>query len=106
MSETTTAEYNTSDDDFDLEKHIEECIQGSYNRLRPIIEKLAKSAEEKPYSTALKHYINVEKLSIELAQFALDYLAIQKGIVPQQRQPKLATQEQLEEVKEILLKLK
>ena len=39
MSETE-AKYITGSKEFDLEKHIEqELIQGSYNRIRPIIEK-------------------------------------------------------------------
>lgn len=48
MSETTE-EYTTTNDDFDLEKHIEqECIKGSYDRLLPVIQKVAKYAEENP----------------------------------------------------------
>ena len=106
MSETT-AEHNTSNDDFDLEKHIEqECIKGSYDRLLPVIQKIAGYAEQTPNTSNINRYVQLENLSLELSRLALDFLAIQKGIVPPQRQPKLATQEQLEEIKEMLLKLR
>lgn len=67
---------------------------------------MAENALNNLSSNALDDYIELEKLSLELSRLALDCLAIQKGIVPPQHQPKLATQEQLEEIKEILLKSK
>lgn len=43
MSETT-AEYRATDEN-DIQKHIEqECIFGSFNRLRPIIEAASKKS--------------------------------------------------------------
>lgn len=86
----------------DAENVICALLATSYERNQTA----AEDALTNPYSSVLDNYIVLERLSLELSQLALDCLAIQKGVVPQQRQPKLATREQLGEVKEILLKLK
>ena len=82
MSETA-AEYKTSkdEDEFDLQKHIEqELIKGSYDRLLPIIQKAAEYAESNSNKGNVESYAKLESLSLELARFALDYLAVKNGI--------------------------
>ena len=78
MSETTE-EYTTSNDDLDLEQHIEqECIQGSYQRFLPLIQELEEKLKTPDLSKAAKDtYL---KQYVELARFALDYLTVKKEI--------------------------
>ena len=101
MSEITEKD-TTTNGDFDLEKHIEqECIKGSYDRLLPVIQKIAEYALKNPNTGNVNGYVQLEKLSLELAQLALNYLAVQKGIAIEPPRP--ATREELEEIsKEIL----
>lgn len=79
MSETT-AEYRVKDES-DIQKHIEqECIFGSFNRLYPIIEAASKKVvEEMQGSKVLPNYIELERLALELARYALDYYEITKN---------------------------
>ena len=72
MSETT-AEYQVKNE-IDIRKHIEqECILGSFNRLQPILTAAAKSAKEHPaHEVSVNRYLELERLALELARFALD----------------------------------
>ena len=81
MSETA-AEYNVSKDTSDLEVYIDQkFIRESHDRLRPIIEATAKRLEAVPNSgDFFQRYVELEKLSLELARLALDYVAVQKGL--------------------------
>lgn len=80
MSETTE-KYTTTNDDFDLKTHIEqELIKGSYDRLLPIIKRVAKLAESNPPKDIVESYVQLESLSLELAQFALEYYAVKNEI--------------------------
>ena len=103
MSETA-AEYKTSKDEFDLQKHIEqELIKGSYDRLLPIIQKFAGYAESGPSSASdIATYAKLESLSLELARFALDYLAVKNGI--DTKQPKSTREKSLEKIETHLVK--
>ena len=95
----TAEKYTTTKDESDLEKHIEQaCIQESYDRLRLIIEEVAELAKENLSSSSyyFDKYVELEKLSLELARFTLDYLAVQKGIMI--KPPKPVTREELEEI--------
>ena len=77
MSETT-AEYQVKNET-DIRKHIEqECILGSFNRLRPIIEDVAKRAspDQQQNLRYVERYIELERLALELARYALDYYEI------------------------------
>ena len=77
MSETT-AEYGIKDE-FDIQKHIEqECILGSFKRLKPIIENIAQKSSpgEKNSSAYIAKYIELERLALDLARYALDYYEI------------------------------
>lgn len=79
MSETT-AEYNINQEDLNLSKHIEQkCILDSFNRLHPIIESMAQKAnpDESHYMRYMEKYIELERLSLDLARYALDYLIAQ-----------------------------
>ena len=70
-------QYNTSNDDFDLEKHIEqEIIKGSYDRLRLVLEYYKDTAENEIRNLDIKEYIQIESLNLELARFVLDYLML------------------------------
>ena len=71
-------EVNKTLDDAHLQKHIEqECILGSFNRLRPIIESASKDAAGKIQGKEdLRNYVELERLALELARYALDYYEI------------------------------
>ena len=61
----------------DIQKHIEqEYIVGNFNRLQPLLEKSAITAKDNPNSTALDRYLELERLALELARYALDYYEI------------------------------
>lgn len=97
MSETTKH-------DFDLEKCIElEFIKGSYERLLPLLQRYKKKAEDPnpSYYTDEDRYIALERFHLELARFALDYLAVKKGIPI--THPKPVTLEELEDFLQKLL---
>ena len=61
----------------DIRKHIEqECLFGSFKRLQPILEKAAITAKDNPNSAAFSRYLELERLALELARYALDYYEI------------------------------
>ena len=80
MSETE-AKYET--DNWTVEQHIEqECIKGSFDRLYPILADAHERAENAindnnislTVRTAnIERYVELEKVALELARFALDY---------------------------------
>ena len=96
MSETA-AEYSVSKDTSDLEAYIDQkFIRESYDRLRPIIEDAVKRFENMPNSNSnFQMYVELEKLSLELARLALDYLAVQKGLAI--KPPSPVTRQELED---------
>ena len=72
----TTAEYSVKDES-DIRKHIEqECIFGSFKRLQPILESAREIVKDNPISASFGHYIELERLALELARYALDYYEI------------------------------
>ena len=73
----------TDKNKWDLNQHIEqECIQGSYNRLFPVINKArenidkAGSVDAKRY--AIDQFLQLEEHALELARFALEYFTQSK----------------------------
>lgn len=75
---------NTNKNEWNLNQHIEqECIQGSYNRLFPVINQArenidkAGSVDAKRY--AIDQLLQLEEHVLELARFALDYFAQSKS---------------------------
>jgi hypothetical protein len=96
MSETT-AEYRTSKDESNFEKYIElEFVKRIHERLTPFIEKYCEEAKaDDSYTYKENRYIELERFNLELARFALDFLAVQKGIPI--AHPKPVTQKDLEE---------
>ena len=77
MSKTQKNEWN-------LNQHIEqECIQGSYDRLFPVINQ-ARECIDKAGSVDAKRYaidqlLQLEEHALELAKFALDYFTQSKS---------------------------
>lgn len=72
------AEYKTDNDDFDLKKHIEqECILGGFNRLCPIVEAASEKVVDGVQGSAvISNYLELERLALDLARYALDYYEV------------------------------
>ena len=74
----------TSENEWNLKQHIEqECIQGSYNRLYPIIIQASKNINKaetlQAKRDALDQLLQLEEHAIELARYALDYFTQSKS---------------------------
>lgn len=74
---------NTNTNEWNLKQHIEqEYIQGSYNRLFPVIsqarENIDKAGSVDAKRDAIDQLLQLEEHVLELARFALDYFAQSK----------------------------
>ena len=74
----------TNENEWNLNQHIEqECIQGSYNRLFPVInqarENIEKVGSVDAKRNAIDQLLQLEEHALELARFALDYFTQSKS---------------------------
>jgi hypothetical protein len=74
---TVKPEETTKGGETDIGETIEQYISDSFNRLHPIIKEASeKVADGTPGSQSLPNYIELERLALELARYALDYYEI------------------------------